>query len=130
VRPGWFDFNEPDQQKLVMLQGDRRQAGDPSDCAVAKHQIAETLLQSGRKLYRTPAPCITSKCVNPCRQRNGLLMHLYCFLSAGDITDSRRAAVYSLQRTAPPSSLISVADRGFPNLLQVAKAISHRCRLL
>jgi len=25
VRPGWFDYNEPDQQRLVMLQGDRRQ---------------------------------------------------------------------------------------------------------
>ncbi|WP_200890985.1 NAD(P)H-binding protein [Arthrobacter sp. SPG23] len=26
VRPGWFDDNQPDQRKIVMLQGDRRQS--------------------------------------------------------------------------------------------------------
>ncbi|MFF1385404.1 NAD(P)H-binding protein [Arthrobacter sp. NPDC058288] len=27
VRPGWFDYNQPGQRKIVMLQGDRRRAG-------------------------------------------------------------------------------------------------------
>lgn len=46
VRPGWFDYNEPDQQHLVMLQGDRRWAGDPSDGVVSRAQIAEVLVAS------------------------------------------------------------------------------------
>lgn len=46
VRPGWFDYNEPDQHKLVLLQGDRRQAGDPSDGVVARRQIAQVLVHS------------------------------------------------------------------------------------
>lgn len=46
VRPGWFDYNAPDQRRLVMLQGDRRHAGDPSDGVVARRQIAEVLVQS------------------------------------------------------------------------------------
>ncbi len=46
VRPGWFDYNAPDQHHLVLLQGDRRQAGDPSDGAVARQQIAEVLVRS------------------------------------------------------------------------------------
>jgi uncharacterized protein YbjT (DUF2867 family) len=29
VRPGWFDYNQPDQRKIVMLQGDKRQSGSP-----------------------------------------------------------------------------------------------------
>jgi hypothetical protein len=28
VRPGWFDYNAPDERQLVLLQGDTRQAGD------------------------------------------------------------------------------------------------------
>ena len=46
VRPGWFDYNGPDEHRLVLLQGDRRQAGDPSDGAVARRQIAEVLIRS------------------------------------------------------------------------------------
>jgi hypothetical protein len=46
VRPGWFDYNTTDEQQLVMLQGDTRQAGDPSDGAVARNQIAEVLVHS------------------------------------------------------------------------------------
>jgi hypothetical protein len=46
VRPGWFDYNEPDQQRLVMLQGDRRWASDPSDGVVSRAQIAEALVAS------------------------------------------------------------------------------------
>ena len=46
VRPGWFDCNEPDQHRLVFLQGDRRQSGTPRDGVVARQQIAEVLVRS------------------------------------------------------------------------------------
>jgi uncharacterized protein YbjT (DUF2867 family) len=46
VRPGWFDYNAPDQHRLVLLQGDRRHAGDPSDGVVARRQIAQVLVHS------------------------------------------------------------------------------------
>jgi uncharacterized protein YbjT (DUF2867 family) len=46
VRPGWFDYNEPDQQRLAMLQGDRRWASDPSDGVVSRAQIAQVLVAS------------------------------------------------------------------------------------
>ena len=46
VRPGWFDYNDPDQHRLVLLQGDTRRAGDPSDGVVARRQIAEVLVRS------------------------------------------------------------------------------------
>lgn len=31
VRPGWFDYNNDDEHRIVMLQGDRRHAGTPED---------------------------------------------------------------------------------------------------
>jgi uncharacterized protein YbjT (DUF2867 family) len=46
VRPGWFDYNRPDEHQLVLLQGDTRHAGDPSDGAIARRQIAEILVYS------------------------------------------------------------------------------------
>jgi uncharacterized protein YbjT (DUF2867 family) len=46
VRPGWFDCNGADEHRLVLLQGDTRQAGNPSDGAVARGQIAEVLVRS------------------------------------------------------------------------------------
>ena len=46
VRPGWFDYNKPDQNRLAMLQGDRRQAGDPSDGVAARRHIAAVLVRS------------------------------------------------------------------------------------
>jgi uncharacterized protein YbjT (DUF2867 family) len=46
VRPGWFDYNEPGQRKIVMLQGDRRQAGSPADGVIARDQIARVLIDS------------------------------------------------------------------------------------
>jgi uncharacterized protein YbjT (DUF2867 family) len=46
IRPGWFDYNEPDQQRLVLLQGDTRWASDPSDGVVSREQIAEILVRS------------------------------------------------------------------------------------
>lgn len=44
VRPGWFDYNARDEHRLVFLQGDRRHAGNPSDGAVSRRQIAEVLV--------------------------------------------------------------------------------------
>jgi len=46
VRPGWFDYNDADQHRLVMLQGDARWASDPSDGVVAREQIAQVLVAS------------------------------------------------------------------------------------
>jgi uncharacterized protein YbjT (DUF2867 family) len=46
VRPGWFDYNDADQLSLVMLQGDRRQAGTPADGVISRRQIAEVLVAS------------------------------------------------------------------------------------
>ncbi|MCA4135253.1 SDR family oxidoreductase [Arthrobacter sp. M4] len=48
VRPGWFDYNDPDQRVIVMLQGDKRQAGSPADGAIARDQIARVLVGSLR----------------------------------------------------------------------------------
>jgi uncharacterized protein YbjT (DUF2867 family) len=44
VRPGWFDYNQPDQRKIVMLQGDKRQSGSPADGVIARDQIARVLI--------------------------------------------------------------------------------------
>ena len=46
VRPGWFDYNAPNEHRLVLLQGDQRQAGDSSDGVIARRQIAEVLVRS------------------------------------------------------------------------------------
>jgi uncharacterized protein YbjT (DUF2867 family) len=46
VRPGWFDYNGPDEHRLVFLQGDTRQAGNSSDGVIARRQIAEVLVTS------------------------------------------------------------------------------------
>ena len=46
VRPGWFDYNKPNEHRLVLLQGDRRHAGDSSDGVIARRQIAEVLVSS------------------------------------------------------------------------------------
>ena len=46
VRPGWFDYNTPDQHRLTLLQGDTRQAGDSSDGVIARRQIAQVLVAS------------------------------------------------------------------------------------
>lgn len=56
VRPGWFDYNEPDQQRLVLLQGDTRWASDSSDGVVSRQQVAETLVRS----LSTPAAAFTT----------------------------------------------------------------------
>ena len=45
VRPGWFDYHKPDEHRLVLLQGDRRQDRRSSDGVIAG-QIAEVLVAS------------------------------------------------------------------------------------
>jgi uncharacterized protein YbjT (DUF2867 family) len=46
VRPGWFDYNAPDQLQLLALQGDTRQAGNSSEGVIARRQIAQVLVAS------------------------------------------------------------------------------------
>lgn len=46
VRPGWFDYNDADQHRLALLQGDTRWSGTPSDGVVARGQIAQVLVRS------------------------------------------------------------------------------------
>ena len=46
VRPGWFDYNGPDELNLVLLQGDTRNAGNPGDGVISRKQIAEVLVRS------------------------------------------------------------------------------------
>ncbi|MFG1378742.1 SDR family oxidoreductase [Xanthobacter autotrophicus] len=46
VRPGWFDYNAPDQHRIVLLQGDRRHAGDARDGVIARRQIAQVLVHA------------------------------------------------------------------------------------
>jgi uncharacterized protein YbjT (DUF2867 family) len=60
VRPGWFDYNDSDQHRLVLLQGDTRKAGNSSDGVVARKQIAETLVRS---LASDAAACKTFELV-------------------------------------------------------------------
>lgn len=45
VRPGWFDYNEPDQRRLVVLQGDTHLSGTPRDGVIARRQLAEVLVR-------------------------------------------------------------------------------------
>ncbi|NIJ75548.1 uncharacterized protein YbjT (DUF2867 family) [Xanthomonas campestris] len=46
VRPGWFDYNEADQHRLVLRQGDTHWASSPADGVVARAQIAQVLVAS------------------------------------------------------------------------------------
>lgn len=46
VRPGWFDYNSPDQHRLVFLQGDTRHSVNASDGVIARRQIAQVLVAS------------------------------------------------------------------------------------
>ncbi|MGF9566048.1 SDR family oxidoreductase [Neorhizobium sp. JUb45] len=46
IRPGWFDYNDPDQHRLVFLQGDERQSCTPADGVISRMQIAQVLVGS------------------------------------------------------------------------------------
>jgi uncharacterized protein YbjT (DUF2867 family) len=90
VRPGWFDYNGPGEHRLVFLQGDTRQAGDPSDGVIARSQIAEVLVHS---LASDQALCKTFELV----------------ATAGPGPDDFNALFAPLQPD-PPGSLDAVRD--------------------
>lgn len=46
VRPGWFDYNNDDERRIVMLQGDRRHTGTPEDGVISREQIAQVLVSA------------------------------------------------------------------------------------
>ncbi|GAB2454731.1 uncharacterized protein YbjT (DUF2867 family) [Conyzicola lurida] len=46
IRPGWFDYNDADQHRITMLQGDTRFTGSPADGSIARAQIARVLVES------------------------------------------------------------------------------------
>lgn len=46
VRPGWFDYNNDDEHRIVMLQGDRHHAGTPEDGVISRKQIAQVLVSA------------------------------------------------------------------------------------
>lgn len=46
VRPGWFDYNAPDELALRFLQGDTRRAGSPADGVISRAQIAQVLVSA------------------------------------------------------------------------------------
>nr|WP_246221911.1 MULTISPECIES: SDR family oxidoreductase [Gordonia] len=46
VRPGWFDYNDADQRRIVMRQGDTAQSGGPADGVIARDEIARVLVDS------------------------------------------------------------------------------------
>jgi len=46
VRPGWFDYNAPDEQRLVFRQGDTHWEGNPSDGVISRQHIAQVLIAS------------------------------------------------------------------------------------
>jgi len=46
VRPGWFDYNAPDEQHLVFRQGDTQWAGNSSDGVISRQHIAQVLIAS------------------------------------------------------------------------------------
>ena len=46
VRPRWFEYNDPQQQQPVLLQGDRRQTGAPRDGVDSCRLIARVVVAS------------------------------------------------------------------------------------
>lgn len=46
VRPGWFDYDDRDQRRIVMRQGDTGQTGTPADGVIARDEIARVIIDS------------------------------------------------------------------------------------
>jgi hypothetical protein len=65
VRPGWFDYNGPDDQLPVLLQGDLRRSGRPSDGAISRRQIAQVLGQQLPARAATDPPGLRGPAVTP-----------------------------------------------------------------
>ncbi len=61
VRPSWFDYNAPDQHRLVMLQGDTRLTGTPRDGVIARTSAGRGSgtqpASAGRTAQDLRAPC-------------------------------------------------------------------------
>ncbi len=78
VRPAWFDYNQPDQLRLVMLQGDKHLSGTPRDGVIARRQLAEVLVRSLRSGSRFAQDFRAS-----CRDRPAAAGLRCAFCSAG-----------------------------------------------
>jgi uncharacterized protein YbjT (DUF2867 family) len=61
VRPGWFDYNGPDEHRLVFLQGDTHRAGNSSDGVIARRQLAEVLVRGFARIMRCARPLNSSR---------------------------------------------------------------------
>jgi uncharacterized protein YbjT (DUF2867 family) len=48
VRPGWFDYNARDQNRLVFRQGDRSHVGNASDGVISRRALARVLVEARR----------------------------------------------------------------------------------
>ncbi|PYY64534.1 SDR family NAD(P)-dependent oxidoreductase [Curtobacterium sp. MCPF17_003] len=46
VRPGWFDYNDDDQLRIVMRQADDHLTGTPADGVIARHELARVLVSA------------------------------------------------------------------------------------
>lgn len=46
VRPGWFDYNDSNQRRIVMRQGDTHRSGGPADGVIARDELARVLVDS------------------------------------------------------------------------------------
>lgn len=46
VRPGWFDYNDADERRIVFLQGDTRRVGNSNDGVIARDEIARVLVDA------------------------------------------------------------------------------------
>ncbi|MDU0328505.1 SDR family oxidoreductase [Microbacterium sp. KSW2-21] len=62
VRPGWFDYNDGNERRILMLQGDTRRSGSPVDGAIARDQLARVLVASSPipPPRTAPSSCSTS----------------------------------------------------------------------
>jgi uncharacterized protein YbjT (DUF2867 family) len=84
VRPGWFDYNQPDQRKIVMLQGDKRQSGSPADGVIARDQIARVLIDSlhtdaaDHKTFELIADHGPEKVISPWSSPHSRLTQVHC----------------------------------------------------
>jgi uncharacterized protein YbjT (DUF2867 family) len=90
VRPGWFDYNKPGQHHLVLLQGDRRHAGDSSDGVIARRQLAEVLVAS-----------LTS---------DGALRKTFELVATEGVVQSDLEPVFAALDADPPDTLDAVND--------------------
>lgn len=46
ARPGWFDYNSPEERMIIMRQGDLYSTASPADGVIARDQLARVLVDS------------------------------------------------------------------------------------